>query len=162
MASFNQEQQAARAGASRAADDARASSRLSCALFVSSASAILSASEFERMLARARRRNENAGLTGVLLQCDRNFMQYLEGPTDALAAMLLEIRSDPRHSGMLPMLLEHVAVRLFADEPLACFTSKSAGRPQGKVPDWLDARATVQRSKVQKLLTDFWTRGQRW
>lgn len=114
------------------------------------------------MLARARCRNENAGITGVLLQCDGNFMQYLEGPADALAAVLLEIRSDPRHSGMLDMLREHVAVRLFEDEPLACFRSKSTARPQPKLPGWLDARATVQRTKLQKLLADFWIRGQRW
>ena len=51
-----------------------------------------------QILASARRRNGEAGVTGVLIYNQRKFIQLLEGPPEGLAAIYDGyIQSDPRH-----------------------------------------------------------------
>ena len=51
-------------------------------VYVSSAVKLLRPEEIEYLLTRARERNEEYGITGVLLYIGGNFMQYIEGPAD--------------------------------------------------------------------------------
>lgn len=49
------------------------------------------------LLAEARARNSQLGLTGHLHLEDGSFFQWLEGPSDAVADVMQMIRRDPRH-----------------------------------------------------------------
>jgi hypothetical protein len=51
--------------------------------YVSSASWNLLPEQVERIVAESRRYNALTGVTGVLLHCDGNFMQYIEGEEGA-------------------------------------------------------------------------------
>lgn len=113
--------------------------------FVSSASSVLSDAEFERMLARARRRNQKSDITGVLLRYEGAFMQSLEGPADALASLLDDIRTDPRHCCMFEMPSERTTVRLCGAEPLAYFRFKAARDAEAAFARLADERAHTKR-----------------
>lgn len=56
------------------------------------------------LLQRAREHNAAAGITGLLLHKDRNFIQVLEGPRAAVAGLYDRICRDPRHRN--PIVLD--------------------------------------------------------
>jgi Sensors of blue-light using FAD len=62
--------------------------------------------QLEHLLNECRRNNGSAGVTGMLLYKDGNFMQCLEGPKEAIQTLEAKIRSDPRHRGMIVLLTE--------------------------------------------------------
>ncbi len=49
------------------------------------------------LVERARQANQAHGITGQLIYFDHSFMQYLEGPADALDALWRQLQLDPRH-----------------------------------------------------------------
>jgi len=53
---------------------------LKALVYVSSATELLSDQALDELLQGARSTNERIGVTGVLLHCEGNFMQYVEGP----------------------------------------------------------------------------------
>jgi FAD-dependent sensor of blue light len=75
-------------------------------VYVSSAVELFSETQLENLLNKCRRNNESAGITGMLLYKDGNFMQCLEGPKEAVWALETRIRLDPRHRGMIVLLTE--------------------------------------------------------
>ncbi|HUO23303.1 MAG TPA: BLUF domain-containing protein [Caulobacteraceae bacterium] len=65
---------------------------------------------------RASTRNNRAtDITGLLLTYQRQVLQVLEGPRDALAAAYERILKDPRHDGAKLIVMEEAAGRAFGD-----------------------------------------------
>lgn len=69
--------------------------------------------ELLELLEFARRHNAAAGITGMLLYKDGNFIQALEGPEAAVRALYRRIQLDTRHRGILKLLDEPIAARRF-------------------------------------------------
>ena len=70
-------------------------------VYVSAAVTWFSETELRGLLTGARYRNENAGITGMLLYKDGNFMQAIEGPESAVRSLYKRIEADRRHHGLL-------------------------------------------------------------
>lgn len=68
-------------------------------VYVSSAARPFSRSDLEDLLATSRDNNARAGITGMLLYKDGNFMQVLEGEEGAVRAVYDKIGADPLHKG---------------------------------------------------------------
>jgi hypothetical protein len=83
--------------------------------YLSSATHLLDERELAELLAQTRPRNEEQGLSGMLLYSDGNFIQVLEGPDDAVDETFARISADPRHHGILVMLREEITERAFPD-----------------------------------------------
>jgi len=73
-------------------------------VYVSTANGHLTLEEIEYLLERARERNKEYGITGVLLHINRGFMQYLEGPSEALQVIYKIIQDDPQHTGLIELV----------------------------------------------------------
>ena len=85
-----------------------------CLTYQSRAARRLSRGELDELTVQARQRNRSLGITGMLLFDNGRFLQTLEGPPAAVAAVWESIQRDPRH-GQLEVLTEHlVSSRLFA------------------------------------------------
>ena len=69
--------------------------------------------DLAELLRVSRRNNERAGVTGLLLHHDGQFMQVLEGPEPAVRSVLSRISADPRHSGVWILDEERIAERRF-------------------------------------------------
>ena len=54
-----------------------------------------------KIMASASKKNEPDGLTGMLIYCDGNFMQVLEGEPDVVDATFARISNDPRHKEIM-------------------------------------------------------------
>jgi hypothetical protein len=67
-------------------------------IYASAATRLIEEDELLVMLKRAREKNKQLGITGMLLHCEASFIQALEGPKDEVMNMLSIIRQDSRHN----------------------------------------------------------------
>jgi hypothetical protein len=88
-------------------------SEFSNILYVSTASELMTPQELAGMLRAARQRNQENGITGLLLYRGGNFLQYFEGPPEAVATLHARIRRDPRHYGVITVHEGQIAARQF-------------------------------------------------
>jgi hypothetical protein len=83
--------------------------------YVSSASWNLLPEQVEHIVAESRRVNALNGVTGVLLYCDGNFMQYLEGEEDAVVETFTRIRASESHYQVNELMNQSILEREFGD-----------------------------------------------
>lgn len=83
-------------------------------LYISSAVRPPSLNQISHLLTRARERNSEKGITGVLLLVDSNFMQYLEGPKQSLDTIFEIIKNDPIHKDITEIINEPINARLYS------------------------------------------------
>lgn len=72
-------------------------------VYVSSAITIMNHQELIDLLSKAREKNSRLGITGLLLYKDGNFIQLLEGPSEAVHELYNTILQDPRHHRIMLM-----------------------------------------------------------
>ena len=77
-------------------------------LYTSSATGPMQEGDIADILGASRRNNAGAGVTGMLIYCDGNFIQALEGPPDAVETTMARIQRDSRHHQVI-RLLEYAA-----------------------------------------------------
>ncbi len=97
-------------------------------IYLSSAIGTVTPRELERILQTARFRNEADGVTGMLLFHDGNFMQFLEGPEEAVLRCVHE-RIEParQHRGLITLQSRPVTDRDFADWRMAYVPFEQVG-----------------------------------
>ena len=88
---------------------------LSCLTYFSSATERFSQIELKKLLEISRRNNPPLGITGLLLYRDGHFLQYLEGPADAVEDVYNRISRDRRHE--LPQIVGagQIQTRIFPE-----------------------------------------------
>lgn len=84
-------------------------------VYASSAARLFSESDLSDLLATSRENNARAGITGMLLYKDGNFMQVLEGEEGAVRELYEKIGTDPRHKGEITLLRSIADERQFPD-----------------------------------------------
>ena len=84
-------------------------------VYVSSAAVHFAKPDLYALLAKSRTNNTRAGVTGMLLYRDGNFMQVLEGEEGAVRAVYERIERDPRHHGSMVLLRGETPGRHFPD-----------------------------------------------
>jgi hypothetical protein len=84
-------------------------------VYVSSAVNLFSDDELAELLEKSRKNNHRLGITGILLYKDGNFMQFLEGPKEAVVSLAAKIKDDPRHHGLIVLLQEEHEEREFEE-----------------------------------------------
>lgn len=82
-------------------------------LYISTARAVLPASELDELLVKSREANSRVGITGLLIVGGRRFLQVLEGDDDAVTATYERIMRDPRHFALVKLHDKEVASRSF-------------------------------------------------
>jgi len=105
---------------------------IGCLTYQSRAVSPPSPSEFEELVAKARRRNRSLGVTGMLLYDNGRYLQTLEGPPDALRQVWESIRRDPRHGEIEVLSDQTIPSRLFAGWDLLVYArEQDSGGPEG-------------------------------
>ncbi len=82
-------------------------------IYASAAAPTLTQTEVERLLARAREKNEQAGVTGMLLHHEGTFLQVLEGPPEVVEPLYTRVSKDPRHTHIVLLLRRTVETPSF-------------------------------------------------
>ena len=86
---------------------------LESVVYVSTATQLLSEDQLVALLTSAREKNESVGVTGVLLYHDGSFLQYIEGPNDAVETVYEKIRQSSMHHSILELMREPIEARRF-------------------------------------------------
>lgn len=81
--------------------------------YISTAIPGVSDTDVDAIANRARERNEDRGITGILGFNGMNFAQVLEGQREAVETLMEEIRQDERHSGVIVVSEKPVETRAF-------------------------------------------------
>lgn len=84
-------------------------------VYVSSALVPFSRSQLMALLEKSRAKNSTAGISGLLLYHDGNFMQLLEGDESVVRAAHARIVLDPRHTGCITLIQAPVTTRTFPE-----------------------------------------------
>lgn len=71
--------------------------------------------DLDQLLLHARAHNESAGITGILLYRNDQFIQFLEGSPDAVGDLTERIRRDARHTNVRVLIDELTLERQFDD-----------------------------------------------
>lgn len=87
--------------------------------YVSSATKLFDSAELREMLKESNARNREAGITGMLLYKDGQFMQVLEGTKEAVTTTFSRISKDPRHHGIMVLVQGAVQERRFPEWSMA-------------------------------------------
>ncbi|CAB1369627.1 EAL domain-containing protein [Denitratisoma oestradiolicum] len=88
-------------------------------IYVSRATAPMSADDLASLLKQARNCNRAEGITGCLIHQDGYFMQMLEGRREAIAQLMDRIRTDPRHQDVRLVIEGPAQRRVFQDWGMA-------------------------------------------
>lgn len=96
-----------------AADAPRVDSPLRALVYRSTADEHMSAARLGEILRTARSRNACEGLSGLLLYDGTRFLQWLEGPAEALQRVWSSIQADARHHDVELLGRPDLPVRLF-------------------------------------------------
>ena len=82
----------------------------------------LSAAELAKLVHDSRLRNEENGITGILLHAGDTFFQVLEGPAEMVEQLYAKILVDPRHKRITRIIYEPIARRYFEDSKMTLAT----------------------------------------
>ena len=66
------------------------------------------------LLTKAREKNARLNVTGMLLYCDYNFFQVIEGEELIIQTLFENIKNDPRHKNVTKIVEEPIQLRSFA------------------------------------------------
>lgn len=105
-------------------------------VYVSAAETWFSPTELHSLLQVCRARNAAAGITGLLLYKDGNFMQALEGEEAAVRRLQTWISGDRRHRGVVVVDTGHTPARQFAQWSMGFF---DLGLKPSALPDGYSA-----------------------
>jgi len=83
--------------------------------YLSSASFPYSDDDLATLLMNSRANNGRAGVTGMLLYRDGQFMQVLEGPEEAVRERFSRISADPRHRDVHKLMETAITERQFPE-----------------------------------------------
>jgi hypothetical protein len=95
-------------------------------VYASTATDPFSKADLMELLKGSVQRNVRAGITGLLLYQDCNFMQVLEGDEAVVVALFSRISRDPRHHHVIPLLHEPIGQRHFPNSAMAFRSLDSA------------------------------------
>jgi hypothetical protein len=128
-------------------------------VYMSSATEPFDDDALEAVLAHARERNTEDGLTGLLLHRDGRFMQLLEGPYDAVLSTYRRILADDRHDSVRLLAEESIHTRRFPEWSMGFDREASDGDgdavPEG-FSDFLESGdSSADRSRSRELLRWF-------
>jgi Sensors of blue-light using FAD len=83
--------------------------------YTSSAVPDITDATLELLLTDARQKNDELGVTGVLLFHDGSFFQYFEGPPPAVNQVYDRIRQSRLHTGIIELMRSPIEHRAFAN-----------------------------------------------
>lgn len=82
-------------------------------MYMSSATRTISDEELEELLRKAKIKNKQRDLTGLLIVKGRTFLQCLEGEKEKVLKVYNRILEDERHENVIELIEEDTETRLF-------------------------------------------------
>jgi len=115
-------------------------------LYTSSADQEFNQQELLHLLQQAREHNHQAGITGLLVYHQREFMQLLEGEESVIRGLWQRIFHDPRHRSPQIMHEKPIEQRSFPEWSMAFLTENNKIDPHlgRSLSNYLDSPASLK------------------
>lgn len=140
-------------------------SELVAIAYVSTATNALPVAAIEALLADARAFNQRTGVTGALLQHDRTFFQYIEGPPDGVAQAYRRILASRAHRDLFELFHGPVPHRSFSAWLMGFTEAPASTLLQLEQAQWRRAARSADAlgSDIEglELLLQFWRNARR-
>ncbi len=104
-------------------------------VYASSANKELEEDELQEILREARSNNESAGISGLLLYANGNFLQVLEGEQESVMDLVHRIERDNRHHGIIRLMEFTSNERSFPDWSMG-YKQLSVSEMEGALPGY--------------------------
>ncbi|GHF71353.1 BLUF domain-containing protein [Seohaeicola zhoushanensis] len=110
-------------------------------------------SQLQAILEESRQRNDELGVTGILLFDGTYFMQTIEGPVEATASVFARIVEDGRHDDVVPFGVAKIAKRAFPDWTMELIGPEVTADivPDMEEFDFTDRRLRLVHKAVKKI-----------
>jgi hypothetical protein len=139
-------------------------SQLRAILFVSSARRRMSLAELSRFVLQAQQRNQLDEITGVMLHNDGNFMQYMEGPDQAVASAFGRNCASHEQTGVILLCDMPIDRRHFGEWAMAFAQPTNSELLALSTANWKahceDIRQMSPRVPELAVLDEFWRTSQ--
>lgn len=125
-------------------------------IYVSQANADLTTVAFEELLAHARAKNAELGITGILLYDDQKFIQVIEGEREVVEALYASLLADSRHKNLVQLLNIPITQRTFPSWSMAVPASllKLTDRTSNDLYDSSTCSLSVMKYLIDQLKAD--------
>lgn len=130
-------------------------------VYLSSVAGHLNEQELRAILLKSREKNTRRGITGMLLLCNDNIMQVLEGEQDEITALYQLIERDFRHTRIFKLADGKITERAFPDWSMG-FTTASPqefnrliGYFNPQDPDFVASYAAQGENEILDLVKEF-------
>ena len=84
-------------------------------VYLSNATNAMSEDELKEILTVSRKNNPAVNVSGVLIYCDGNILQVLEGAKEDVYKVYDKIKLDPRHDELIILQSREISARTFED-----------------------------------------------
>jgi hypothetical protein len=128
-------------------------------VYLSNATNAFSEEEFKDILTASRANNSHIEVSGVLIYCDGNILQVLEGPKESVYKVYDKIKTDPRHADFIILQSRDIPARNFEGWSMGFRSSTKSEFKQ--LEGYLDLRQQLENNEaetmnqVKTLLVDF-------
>lgn len=122
----------------------------------------VTAKEIDDLLADARVFNQSIGVTGVLLYCDGNFFQYLEGSPESVAVVYKRILKSSLHIAVIELFNASVERTHFSNWAMGFAAVAQSDLQQISHASWAEQHDKISRQSEMNpgiaLLLSYWDR----
>ena len=137
----------------------RSMTRLIHLIYSSGAATPFSNDDLLELLSKARQKNANLHVTGMLLHIDGSFLQVIEGQPEVIDTLFGTISADPRHTDIVTIIREAIPKRSFSDWSMGFADISRADLEEMEgVSDYLissDEASSIAPGRAKKLLSAF-------
>ena len=124
--------------------------------YVSTSEGRLNEDDIGGLLEQSRARNEMNGVTGLLLYCDGNFIQYIEGKPEGLEPIWASIQRDRRHKNVSAVFKNVASSRIFENWSMAYKASMPIGLDSPILRSLESPGEPSHAKTIVRLLESFW------
>ena len=128
-------------------------------VYLSNAAEAFSQEDLKNILTVSQANNSKVGVSGVLIYCDGNILQVLEGSKENVLEVYDKIKADRRHGGIIILQSRDIPERNFEGWSMGFRSSTKSEFEQ--LEGYLDLRKQVENNqsdtmgRVKTLLVDF-------
>lgn len=126
-------------------------------IYFSGETSRFTAEGLENLAIQSKRKNTLIGVTGILLYCQGNFLQVLEGEDESVRNIFGLIRRDARHRRVITVVEEPIQARDFASWSMAFrnldfVMDLPEGIQLGHFQEWNEMNGTLRSESVRKMI----------
>ncbi len=119
-------------------------------LYTSHATNKLGSGDIFKIVDVSNRNNLEMGLTGFLIYADHKFFQVLEGPQEAVDALLNRLGHDPRHANLQVQSRTFIEERSFPRWGMKRLLDRGSAAPLDEIaPQFASASPKVRRAALE-------------